>query len=278
MSEHYTILPTTQNQQRAYNDARTSANSESGSGLNFEEYAVMYHVEDTHWWYRGMAHITRAVLNRYYTPGANLRILDAGCGTGAAMTAYLADYGQVTGFDFAAIALHFCQQRGATRLARASIVELPFADASFDLAVSFDVLCEQAVSDDSVALRALYRILVPGGRIVLRLPAYAWLRGQHDRAVHIRRRYSRGELAARLRAVGFEVEQLSYANMLLFPFAAAKRLGERLWPPKNAGSDLTLNVGPLNSPLQWLLSAEAPLVATIGLPFGLTVVAVARKF
>ena len=245
--------------------------------MNLEEYAVMYQVEDTHWWYRGMARITRALLNRRYAPGANLRILDAGCGTGAVMTSYLAEYGRVTGFDFAAAALHFCQQRGATRLARASIVELPFADASFDLAVSFDVLCEQAVRDDGVALRALHRVLAPGGRLVLRLPAYDWLRGQHDRAVHIRHRYTRGELAARLRAAGFEVEQLSYANTLLFPVAVAKRLSERLWPPKAAGSDLTLGVGPLNGALQAILSAEAPLIARMGLPFGLTVIAVARK-
>ncbi len=245
--------------------------------MNLEEYAVMYQVEDNHWWYRGMARITRALLDRRYARGASLRILDAGCGTGAVMTSYLADYGQVTGFDFAAAALHFCQKRGAQRLARASIVELPFSDASFDLAVSFDVLCEQAVRDDGVALRDLYRVLAPGGRLVLRLPAYDWLRGQHDRAVHIRHRYTRRELATRLQAAGFEVEQLSYANMFLFPVAVAKRLGERLWPPKTSGSDLTLGVGSLNGVLQAILSAEAPLIARVGLPFGLTAVAVARR-
>lgn len=245
--------------------------------MNLEEYAVMYQVEDTHWWYLGMASITRALLNRYTTPGAGLSILDAGCGTGAVMTSYLADYGQVTGFDFAAAALQFCQQRGAERLARASIVELPFADASFDLAVSFDVLCEQAVRDDGVALRALQRVLAPGGRLVLRLPAYDWLRGQHDRAVHIRHRYTRSELAARLNAAGFEVERLSYANTFLFPIALLKRLAEHIWTPKSSGSDLTLGVGSMNGVLRAVLSAEAPLIAATGLPFGLTVVAVARK-
>jgi len=245
--------------------------------LNLEEYAVMYQVEDTHWWYRGMARITRALLNRSYAPGAGLRILDAGCGTGAVMTSYLAEYGQVTGFDFAAAALQFCQQRGAGRLARASIVELPFADGSFELAVSFDVLCEQAVRDDGVALRALQRVLAPGGRLVLRLPAYNWLRGQHDRAVHIRHRYTRRELASRLEAAGFEVERLSYANTFLFPIAVAKRLVEPIWTPKGSGSDLTLGVGSMNGILQGILSAEASLIAGIGLPFGLTVVAVARK-
>ena len=90
--------------------------------MELEEYAIMYYVEDIHWWYQGMGSITRAVLGRWYAPGAGLRILDAGCGTGASMTSYLAGYGQVTGFDFAGDALNFCSLRGAKRLARASVM------------------------------------------------------------------------------------------------------------------------------------------------------------
>ncbi|MGB9870561.1 MAG: class I SAM-dependent methyltransferase [Anaerolineae bacterium] len=245
--------------------------------MNPEEYVIMYRVEDTHWWCRGMARITRALLNRWYRPGAGLRILDAGCGTGGAMASYLRDYGEVTGFDFAGEALHFCRLRGATRLARASVVEVPFADESFDLVVSFDVLCERAVRDDMAALREFHRVLVSGGRVLLRLPAYDWLRGWHDVAVHIRHRYTCDEIARRLREAGFQVDHLSYANMALFPAALVKRTAERLFSRLDGPSDLALEFGPLNGPLKAVLSAEAPLVARWGLPFGLSVVAVGRK-
>ena len=245
--------------------------------MDLEEYGVMYRVEDTHWWYAGMARITQAVLNRWYAPGAGLRILDAGCGTGAAMASYLSAYGRVTGFDFAAVALRFCRQRDAKYLAQASITDIPFADASFDLVVSFDVLCERGVPDDVAALRELHRVLVPGGRLVLRLPSYNWLRGQHDRAVHIGHRYTRREITAGLREAGFVVEHCSHANMFLFPVAWVKRTAERIHLLRSNGSDLTLNVGPFNSTLKALLSAEAPLAARIGLPFGLTVIAVGRR-
>jgi SAM-dependent methyltransferase len=245
--------------------------------VNPEEYAVMYHVENVHWWYLGMARITQAVLNRWYAPGTDLRILDAGCGTGAVMTSYLADYGQVTGFDFAGEALSFCRLRQAERLARGSVMDVPFADGSFDLVVSFDVLCERAVPDDVAALREFARVLVPGGRVLLRLPACNWLRGQHDEAVHIRHRYTRGEIAVCLCTAGFSVEHLSYANMLLFPVALAKRMAERVWPPRDDRSDLALGVGPFNGVLKAILAGEAPFVARTGLPFGLTVVAVGRK-
>jgi hypothetical protein len=95
--------------------------------------------------------------------------------------------------------------------------------------------------------------------------------------VHIRHRYTRKEIASCLRLAGFDVEHLSYANMFLFPIALAKRMAERVWPPRDGRSDLMLGVGPFNGMLRAILAAEAPFIARAGLPFGLTVVAVGRK-
>jgi SAM-dependent methyltransferase len=244
--------------------------------MNFEEYEVMYQVEDHHWWYLGMEHITCRMLERYLPRDrASLKILDAGCGTGAVMK-YLYPYGTVTGFDFSAEALRFSQKRAHMRLARASVLEIPFVSNHFDLIVSFDVICETGVNDEQ-ALLEFRRILKPGGLAMLRLPAYDWLRGKHDVATHISHRYTRGEIKAKLNRSGLTPVRLSYANMLLFPVAVAKRLSERLLSPGQTGSDLTLDPGPLNGTLRSILSAEAPLVNAVGLPFGLTVVALARR-
>ena len=244
--------------------------------MNPEEYEVMYQVEDHHWWYLGMRHITCHLLDRHLPRvGPALKILDGGCGTGAAMK-YLCRYGEVTGFDYAAEALRFSQKRGHTRLAQASVLEIPFARDLFDLIVSFDVICERGVHDEQ-ALAEFARILKPGGLVMLRLPAYDWLRGKHDIATHILHRYTRGEIGAKLKGSGFTPLCLSYANMFLFPIVVAKRLSERLFSPHQTGSDLTLDPGALNGALCTILSAEALLVSSSGLPFGLTVVAVARK-
>lgn len=239
-----------------------------------EEYEVMYRVEDSLWWYRGMEAISRAVLERTYARDSHLRILDAGCGTGAVLS-YLADYGAATGMDFSPHALRFSLQRGHRRLSRGSVNTLPFADDSFDLLTSFDVLCVNGV-DDGQALREFRRVLAPGGRVFLRLPAYNWLRGAHDRAVNIRHRYTAADLRQRIAAAGLLVEHLSYANMWLLPLAVAKRWAERLFP-RQEGSDLTLDIGPLNGLFRAVLSSEAKWVARRGLPLGLTVVAVARR-
>lgn len=236
----------------------------------------MYQVEDCHWWYQGMESITRAILERWiHSP--TQRILDAGCGTGAAMTTYLAEYGQVTGVDLFPQALEFCRRRNAPRLSRASVLSLPFAPASFELVTSFDVLYERAVSSEATALTEIFRVLTPAGRILLRLPAYEWLRGQHDKSVHTNHRYTKKLVKELLEQSGFIVEHLSYANTWLFPLAAIKRLSERIFPPKDNQSDLALNAGVFNNFFKFILASEAPFAAHIGLPYGLSVIAVGRK-
>jgi len=243
--------------------------------MDLEEYKVMYQVEDHHWWYCGMESITRECLEQFYPRGSKLRILDVGCGTGAVM-GYLADYGTVTGLDYSAQALGFCQQRRRERLVQASALRLPCGDETFDLVASFDVICVFGASDDTAALREFARVLAPGGRVILRLPGTPWLHGQHDVAVDIRQRYTARELDAKLRQAGLVPDQVTYANTFLFPLAVVKRLSERLFPPQD-GSDLTLGMGPFDGLLRVVLSSEAPLVARSGLPFGLTVVALAHK-
>jgi ubiquinone/menaquinone biosynthesis C-methylase UbiE len=245
--------------------------------MNPEEYDIMYRAERNHWWYLGMERITRALLDRCTAGEPGLRILDAGCGTGAAMTTYLAEYGRVTGFDLSREALRYAALRGARRLVQASVMHIPFPAGSFDLVTSFDVLYERGVQDDSAALREFARVLAPGGHLLLRLPAHDWLRGRHDEAVHSRHRYNRREVVTLLREARLNLDLVSYANMFLFPFVWVKRFGERFWAQREAESDLTLSTGPFNRLLAALLSAEARLVVHHGLPLGSSVVALAAK-
>ncbi|MFZ6026535.1 MAG: class I SAM-dependent methyltransferase [Chloroflexota bacterium] len=249
--------------------------------MNPEEYAIMYHVEDRHWWYQGMEQISRRLLEACCARSRPWRILDAGCGTGAASAGFLADYGRVTAFDLMAEALRFCRQRRLERLAQASVTALPFAGQSFDLVASFDVLCERSISDDRLPLNEFWRVLRPGGLLLLRLPALDWLRGEHDEAVHIARRYTRQQLHNRLQDAGFAVGRLAYANTFLLPFVLSKRWADRLLavlrPASRPVSDLTLPTGPLNPVLRAILAAEARWVVRGSLPLGVSVFAVAQK-
>jgi len=245
--------------------------------LNPEEYDLMYQVEQIHWWYRGMQVITEALLDRWLMWNARNTILDAGCGTGFALTDYLPHHGIVTGVDLSPLAVGYSQKRGARRLVRASILDFPFASSAFDLVVSFDVLYEDSVPDDRLAVREFARVLKTGGILLMRLPAYDWLRGRHDQAIHTARRYSRSQVMTLLEESGLNVQYASYANMFLFPLALIKRSLEKLQRNPRPASDLSFPIGPLNGLFQWILSIEAVLISRFPLPFGLSVIAVARK-
>src|SRR5437868_11560466 len=182
--------------------------------------------EERHWWYTGMRRVALALLAHNLDGQRQRRILDAGCGTGGT-TVELRRFGDVVGIDLAWEALEPARGRGLGQLAQASIEQLPFGDATFDAATSFEVVYHLGVANDAAALSEIRRVLKPGGLFLLRVPAHDWLRGEHDRLVHTRHRYSRAEIRRKLAVAGFVVDRLSWANTLLFLPAVAKRLLER---------------------------------------------------
>lgn len=240
------------------------------------EYSTMYSVEERHWWYVGMQQISVSLLQKRYPRPEARQILDAGCGTGAVMR-YLEPFGTVTGFDYSPLALAFCQQRGLTRLYQGSVRDLPFANGRFDLITSFDVLCHQSIGDYRVPLAEFYRILRPGGRLLLRLPAYDWLRSHHDKIVHTAHRFTAAELRLALQKVGFRPERVTYANTLLFPVVLAKRFAERIRVPEDEMSDVKPNPAWQDNLFVHFLRTEARWLSRFDLPFGLTVIALAQK-
>ncbi len=247
--------------------------------MELDQYELMFQQEGTHWWYVGMRRIAERLLDRFppapRARGGDWEILDAGCGTGG-MTRSLARRGRVTGIDLSTEALRLARRRSLNRLTRASIGALPFRSGEFDLVTSFDVLYHLDVQDDLAALAELRRVLRPGGVLHLRLPAYDWIRGAHDAAVHTRHRYSKTEVVDKLRAVGLVVLHGTYANTLLFPLAPAKRLFER-GNGKGHVADLWRPPPVLNRALADLLGLEAPIVSSVGAPWGLSIHAVARR-
>lgn len=241
------------------------------------EYERMYRAESRHWWYLGMQNLTQALWRRFLPPVAGLKILEAGCGTGSGMQTYLTQSARVVGFDLSPHALKFCQLRAGLSVAQASVAEIPFKTNHFDLVTSFDVLYERAVASDAAAVSEFFRVLRPGGYLLLRLPAYDWLRGQHDLTIHTARRYTAPQLVQLITASGFRCLHVTYANTFLFPLALAKRLLERIWPAAPDSSDLSVQVGPFNRLFQRILSSEAFLAARSGLPFGLSVIVLGQK-
>ncbi|MCA1633618.1 MAG: class I SAM-dependent methyltransferase [Acidobacteria bacterium] len=232
-----------------------------------------------------MREITSVLLDPACLPAAQREILDAGCGTGG-MLNWLERYcdgGRLAGIDLSPTALDFCRERRHRYLTRASVTDLPFADSSFDLVTSFDVLVQvPGEGEDERAMREMYRVLRPGGVAFVRAAAYEWMRSGHDEALGTQRRYSLGLLTGRMERAGFRITRASYANSLLLPAAALRRLILKRIGLADGGSD----VKALPPSLQWLnriltsaLRMEALFLkhTKLNLPAGLSTICVAEK-
>ena len=253
--------------------------------MQAEDYEYLYALEENFWWFAGMRAITAALLDPICPPGRDRLVLDAGCGTGFNLK-WLERYvgrGAVFGIDVAPDALNFCRARGHTHLARASVAALPFADARFDLVTSFDVLVQlPGAGSDEQAAREMFRVLRPGGLAFVRAAAYERLRSGLDTALGTQRRYSLNALTGLFERAGFRIVRATYANSLLLPLAAFRRLVLKRVGLADRGSD----VKPLAPGLQWLnallrsvLLGEARWLGSprSGLPAGLSAICIAEK-
>lgn len=86
---------------------------------------------------------------------------------------------------------------------------LPLA---IDTVVCIEVL--EHIRDDTVALKNIYKILVPEGRLILFCPAFPFLYGSNDRSIGHQRRYTKNELLAKLKDSNFYVERVLFHNMV----------------------------------------------------------------
>ena len=248
--------------------------------MNASEYEAMYRVEDSLWWYTGMRRIAQRILGEKLD-GHRPRILDAGCGTGGNL-AWLGRFGTAYGVDLSPLAVEFCARRDLATVSRASVLDLPYPDATFDVVTSFDVIYHLQVADDVAALAEMRRVLKPGGWAYVRVPALEPLRSAHDAAVHTRQRYQLGELADKAERAGFDVRRATYVNTLLFPLAAAARLVARFGGAgredvAHVESDVKPVAAPVNALFGAVMGAEAALLARLDLPIGLSAVVVAQR-
>lgn len=241
------------------------------------EYDTMREVEDRYWWYRGLRRLTTEMITRHLK--GPLRGLDAGCGTGGAL-AYLTEHlpeMRFIGFDRERLAVHYSHQRDKAPILQGTVNAMPFQPATFDFIFSLDVIYIQGV-DDRKMVEESYKALRDGGLLFLNVPAFEWLRGEHDEAVKTRHRYTRGEVERLLAEGGFKILKSTYWNTFLFPLIFATRL---LRKSKAAAetprSDLSPLPGPVNRFFMALLNLEIRLTRYMNLPIGSSVFCVAQK-
>lgn len=235
--------------------------------------------EREHFWFRGFRRFVTPLLAEAAAGRTGLRLLDCGCGTGVNL-ALLERHGKGFGIDITWRGLEFAKARGHGRLARADAGRLPFPDAQFDVVTSFDVIYSLPDDTERFATLEMSRVLKPGGALVLNVAAMDVLRGDHSVLSQELRRYDKPRLRRLLERAAFRVERMTYTNVTLFPVILAVRSIQRalgLKTEEDAGAEITVPPKLVNGVLSALLALEARAIAHVDVPFGSSLLCLARK-
>lgn len=222
-------------------------------------------VAPDYWWFAARASLLEAGLSRWL--GSPARVLDVGSADGPS-AAWMRGPHQHVAIDL--------DPRGLVSGAGvvASALSLPFTDGCFDVVAAFDVIehCEP----ESTAVRELARVLMPGGRLLVSVPAYQWAWSDHDVRAGHHRRYTRPRIVAAVEAAGLRVERATYAFAAVFPMFAAERVVRRL--RRSPPADRLPQVSPAQDrTLRALSRAESRVLRRRDLPFGSSVLVAAVK-
>jgi SAM-dependent methyltransferase len=244
--------------------------------METNEYASMFHLEDFYWWFVARRQLVEDLLGRVLSPNRNKLVVDIGCGTGA-NERVLSQFGKVISVDFSVDALRFCSSRGMKGLLSCNAEDIPIRTGVVDAITILD--CLEHVDDDLIALSEMYRILRPGGILLLTVPAYGFLWSEHDEALHHRRRYGSMELKNKMESVGFGLEQVSFfITTMFFPILALRVLQNLFKNDVHPQTTHILLPHWINSLLISILAIERMLCKRgLNLPFGVSLVAVGTK-
>jgi SAM-dependent methyltransferase len=233
--------------------------------------------EDRHFWFLGLRRNAQQVLERALDRRRGLTIVDCGAGTGRNLD-WLSDFGLAVGVELNPAGLAE-GRRHRRRMARGSVAALPFADASADVATSFDVLYCLPDPIEHAAVREMHRILKPGGVAIVNAAALHMLHGSHSALTHELRRYTRPRLRQLLEGAGFEIERMTFTNMVTFPVTLAVRWLDRVRGRAAVASenDLQVPAAPINAAFDAALRVEHAMMKAVDLPIGTSLLCVARK-
>lgn len=242
--------------------------------MDIGTYAAEAAAEETHWWFVGRRKLFGRILEECTLP-RDATILDVGTSTRTNLR-LLRDIGfcRVTGLDLSEEAIRYCEAKGFGPVMQGNICDLPFPDESYDFILATDII--EHVDDDALALRETRRVLVPGGRVLITVPAFQSLWGLQDERSFHKRRYRLRPLLQIVQAAGLQPVRYHYFNYLLFcPIWLARRmitlLGLRL------DSEAQVNTPALNRIMTVIFDADIRTAPIIKPPFGVSILILARK-
>ena len=235
-------------------------------------YKDLYELEDTHWWHKSKRANIVNLLQKFLTI-KNPKILDIGCGTGKNIEVF-SKIGPTFGVDKLPEAIEYCRKRGLNTATLGTAESTKLKSNSFDIVTILDVLEH---TDDGKTLKEAYRVLQPGGLLIITVPAFKLLWSKWDEALQHKRRYSKKSLEKLLQSYQFAVEKMSYMFSFLFIPVFLIRLIKSKASKNHYPSDFQMNTPLLNYALLALARLELFFINYTTMPFGTSIVCIARK-
>ena len=236
-------------------------------------YLRMAKQDDKHWWFVARRRILQdQIAALRLPPGA--RVLEAGCGPGGNL-AMLSEFGQLDAFELDEGARQVASARFGIEVRHGELPgDIGFEPGSFDLIAALDVI--EHIDADLESVQALTKLLRPGARLIITTPAYPWLWSVHDDRHHHKRRYTRPEVRELIGEAGLVIEKCSYFNTILFPLIVGIRFFKKLASITDKPDD---DMPPpfLNAVLARIFGAERFALRHLSLPFGVSVLCIARQ-
>jgi len=245
-------------------------------------YEDMSSVEGEHWWFVARRKYLARIIEKFVCQQdrKELELCEIGSGTGGNLP-LLSQYGRVTAVEMDDVARQIIVDK---QLPKVDSIKGGYLPDNIELEQQFDALflldVVEHVEDDLGAVAATRPMLNDQGVLVTTVPAYAWLWSKHDVANHHHRRYTLNKYRELMTNAGFDVTYASYFNTILFPLAALARLSESLLASKDSSeidTGLQIPHPSLNAVFNGLFSLESAWAGKLRVPFGLSIVVVAKK-
>ncbi len=242
-----------------------------------KEYQIMFNFEDNYWWYVGLHELIKSFIDKYSEGVIDKKIFDAGCGTGK-MLKLLNNYSYKEGVDFSEDAIFYSKKRGLKNVRIENLNDWKHRENNFDFVISADVICSIGIKNDIKIIENCMKSLKKGGVLILNLPALEILRRNHDKAVHIAKRYNKNILIKELKNKGYKINYATYRLPILFFVILFKKNIEKITNNKKGESDLKTISNWLNILLLKLIRLENFfLIKGFKIPFGSSLFVVVEK-
>jgi len=239
-------------------------------------YKYYFELERSHWWFLARNKIICNEIHKIAARSAKpLNILNVGVATGST-SELLSQFGKVTSIEYDQDCIDFVATKISLPIQKGDILALDFEDNTFDLVCALDVV--EHVEQDQIAAKELIRVCKKEGNVLITVPAFQSLWGDHDVINHHFKRYRKSEMV-KIFSQQVELNYATYFNFWLFlPIWIVRNLPFKL-DRKTSGSDFDL------TPFKWMnkvfyaiLSSETFFTnLRISLPFGVSTMGIWTK-